>query len=185
LASGSLDTAHGDAIERALGLKSLASVADAPGTLGASRFFIQSSFTPETVSTFSFRSKVIEIQVAQARGFVWHRRSDEFVGVTLHTGRLELQEAPAVLRSWKRFVIVARSAPDCAPPVVDGAMLTDGIGYRHKVRSPGDANDLVDVHWSNPSNAEHPQQTALLEAYRTCLLDAELGPVLPEEFRGS
>jgi hypothetical protein len=167
---------RGDVVERALGLKSLGEITNAPGVFGASRLFVRPAFLSETLCTFVFGTLGITIQVAEAERMVWHRHHAEPVDVTVREGQVENKEGSESLDTWSKFLAAAESAVDCE------FLMCDGRSFRHKVRVAGDRSDLMDVDWFNPSKQDR-SQWRLLETYLEWLQIAGLDGGLREQFR--
>ena len=84
-------------------------------------------------------------------------------------------KCPAEVSSWDRVCSLARRAPSCHPPTLDG------VEYRHEVYG---REITIRTHWSNPQPKEHPTQRFLIDAYSRLLASANLTPFLVQEAFG-
>ena len=82
---------------------------------------------------------------------------------------------PSEINSWDKVVSLARNAPSCCPPILDG------VTYRHEVF---DRLTSLAVTWSNPQPREHSMQTLLVSTYSQLLAAANLTPELVQEATG-
>ncbi len=178
---------YGTLIEDSYRLPSLECLPVSGQLLGAARFFVLPSFTPERIFTVAFREADIIIDAVCGKSALWYSfprvsrtTSDglweETPGVPFHpdqalraTTKISYHDVPDVFLSWQGFADRVAQLPSCMTRTIDG------IGYRHKLFYN---QRLIDVMWANPDRTEHSAQIAIIAAYEQILQAAGLGEFL-------
>ena len=173
----------GELIERCYGLSPLSEAASEPDTIGVARFLVLTSFKPELVVTFHFKTSFLHVEgrvgdtsvsdllsnaVDRAYKTGDQQELREFCynsKLTRTEGKLRYQDAPEPFSSWLAFTRSALKLESCS------SLALDGRSYLQRVLHAG---EIHTVEWSNPREISWPKQTKIFNTYFDCLTAAGL-----------
>lgn len=140
--------------------------------IGASRFTIMPSFSPEAVYTFVYRENAVFVSAALGNESLWDSLgASTWPPPTFRRWKVPVSILPKPLGSWRLLTHSAIAAPTVESAIIDGEELRylDGISFRHRVC---DRTNDIRADWRNPKRqaTNHVEQVRLIRVYARLLL---------------